>query len=51
MRSLHPLLDHLLMEHKPVRLLGVTLSHLVSSQELHKLEHLETPSLWDLASE
>jgi len=50
-RSLRPLLDHLLMENKPVRLLGVTLSHLVSSHELNKLEHLETPSLWELASE
>jgi DNA polymerase IV len=48
MRSLRPLLDQLLMKNRPVRLLGVTLSHLVSSQELHKLEHLETPSLWEL---
>ncbi len=51
MRSLRPLLDQLLMENKPVRLLGVTLSHLVPSHELNKLEHVETPSLWELASE
>jgi DNA polymerase IV len=51
MRSLRPLLDQLLVENKPVRLLGVTLSHLVSSQELSKLAHLETPSLWEQAGE
>ena len=51
MRSLRPLLDQLLMENKPVRLLGVTLSHLVSSHELNKREHLEMPSLWEVAGE
>jgi DNA polymerase-4 len=51
MRSLRPLLDQLLVENRPVRLLGVTLSHLVSSHGLNKLEHVETPSLWELASE
>ena len=51
MRSLRPLLDQLLMENWPVRLLGVALSHLVSSHELNKLEHLKTPSLWELAGE
>jgi len=51
MRYLRPLLEQLLVEDRSVRLLGVTLSHLVSQNELHKLEHLRTPSLWELASE
>jgi DNA polymerase IV len=51
MRSLRPLLDQLLKGNKPVRLLGVTLSHLVPAYELNKLAHVETPSLWEHASE
>ena len=47
MRYLRPLLDTLLAENRPVRLLGVTLSHLVSHGELNRLEQLRMPSLWE----
>jgi DNA polymerase IV len=51
MRSLRPLLDQLLSENRLVRLLGVTLSHLVSQRELNRGEQLRTLSLWEVASE
>jgi DNA polymerase-4 len=51
MRYLRPLLDQLLAENRPVRLLGVTMSHLASSSELSKHERVMTPSLWEVASE
>lgn len=47
MRYLRPLLDTLLTENKPARLLGVTLSHLVSQGELNGLEQLRMLSLWE----
>jgi DNA polymerase-4 len=50
-RYLRPLLDHLLAENRPVRLLGVALSHLVSQSELSRVEQVRTPSLWESANE
>lgn len=50
MRYLRPLLDHLLAENRPVRLLGVALSHLVSQSELNRVEQVRTPSLWESAN-
>jgi len=51
MRYLRPLLDQLLTGNRPVRLLGVTLSNLVSHDGLNRLEQLRVPSLWELAGE
>jgi len=51
MRYLRPLLDQLLVENKPVRLLGVTVSQLLASSELSKHKRVTTPSLWELPSE
>jgi DNA polymerase-4 len=51
LRYLRPLLEHLIQERKPVRLLGVTLSHLVAEMEMSKYEQMTMQPLWDLASE
>jgi DNA polymerase-4 len=50
MRSLSPLLDQLLVESKPVRLLGVTLSHLVPCSGVSTHEQMVLP-LWELEGE
>lgn len=47
MRYLRPLLDTLLAENRPARLLGVTLSHLVPQSERNKREQVRMPSLWE----
>ena len=51
MRSLRPLLEQLLKESepKPVRLLGITLSHLVREAEMRKSR--QTLTLWDAVEE
>jgi DNA polymerase IV len=51
MRYLRPQLLPLLLERKSVRLLGVTLSHLVAEEEMKKHEQMSEPTLWDLSSE
>jgi DNA polymerase IV len=51
MRYLRPLLGQLLQEGKPVRLLGVTLSHLVAESEMSKHQQMSMQSLWELAGE
>ncbi len=51
MRYLRPLLDRLLLERRPVRLLGVTLSHLVAEAEVKKHEQMSMQTLWELAGE
>jgi DNA polymerase IV len=51
MRYLRPLLEQLLQERKPVRLLGVTLSHLVAEAEMNKYKQMSMQTLWDLAGE
>jgi DNA polymerase IV len=48
---LRPQLLPLLLERKSVRLLGVTLSHLVAEEEMKKHEQMSEPTLWDLSSE
>ncbi len=47
MQYVRPLLDQLLKELRPVRLLGISLSHLVSEAEMRKHEQIQTPSLWE----
>jgi DNA polymerase-4 len=49
MQYVRPLLDRLLQEHRPVRLLGISLSHLVSDAEIRKHEQIQRPSLWEEA--
>lgn len=46
-----PLLDQLIQVRKPVRLLGVTLSHLVTEAEMRKHEQMSMKTLWELAGE
>ena len=43
---LHTLLAGLVDGKRAVRLLGVSISHLVSAQEMRQARHLITPSLW-----
>src|SRR5271165_5570809 len=51
MPLLSPLLNQLLQEKKPVCLLGVTLSNLVSQNELSRPDRVKRPSLWNVVGE
>ena len=48
MQSLRPLLDHVLVAGKPVRLLGVTLSGLLPRCVVEYPPLVHTPSLWEM---